>query len=47
MTTFEFIIFCVGLIFISMCIGAIAVASGCKFGAWLYEKLRGDKEITK
>ena len=44
MTTFEFIIFCVGLIFISMCIGAIAVASGCKFGNYLYKKLNGEEE---
>lgn len=44
MTTFEFIIFCVGLIFISICIGAIAAASGCKFGKYLYKKINGEEE---
>lgn len=44
MTTFEFIIFCVGLIFISICIGAIAAAYGCKFGRYLYKKINGEEE---
>jgi hypothetical protein len=44
MTTFEYIIFIAGLIFISMCIGAIAAASGCKFGNYVYKKINGEKE---
>lgn len=40
MNLIEFIVFCVGILVISIAIGAIASALGYRFGKFLYEKRR-------
>ena len=40
MNLIEFIVFCVGVCFISVCLGALAVKFGCKLGDFLYEKTK-------